>query len=301
VSSEKDEREMTMYDCPEPGIYPSIPFEAYCQWDAINHSRLARIDKSPLHAQTSPDFSGSDSIRFGHLVHSGRLEPQSVASRYAVMPAYEFMPENTTGKGEWSNSTATAFVKTSRAAFTEQAETDGKIVVKFREFAKMQRTLAVILDCPEAAECFINGQPELSIVWDDRTTGLRCKARIDYQQPDRLVDLKTSRDDGKSPLPEAFEWSLWSYNYYSQAAWYQSGWETLTGDKLPFWFCVVANTDPIQCIAAPVGEMSLMAGRQKNSERMELWESCERSGKWPGYRSPVLFELPDKYFPEEES
>jgi hypothetical protein len=46
--------------------------------------------------------------------------------------------------------------------------------------------------------------------------------------------------------------------------------------------------------------MSLMAGRQKNFERMELWESCERSGKWPGYRSPVLFELPDKYFPEVE-
>lgn len=281
--------------CPKPGIYPGVDFNTYCRWDAINHSKLCRIDKSPLHAKTPVDLSESKSIRFGHLVHSGRLEPDSVAMRYAVMPAYELMPENCTSKGEPSTSTATSFVKESRKAFYRVAEQLGKVVVTTEEFEQMNRTLEVILRCTKAAGCFFGGDAELSIVWQDKSTGLNCKARIDYRRPDRLTDLKTSRDDGSSPLPQSFEWSLWTYSYYSQAAWYQAGWKELTGEQLPFWFCVVANSAPIQCVAAPVGEVTLMAGRKKNQERLQLWHECESANSWPGYESPELFELPEKY------
>ena len=282
-------------ECPPVGIYPGIPFEGYCQWDAINHSKLSRIDKSPLHAKTPIDLSESRSIRFGQLVHSGRLEPESVVSRYAVMPDYHLMPENTTGKGEPSTSTATSFVKGRRAWFMEQIAGEGRTVVTAGEYDQMQDTLAAILQCKPAVECLRGGQPELSIVWQDKLTGLKCKARIDYKRHNRLTDLKTSRDDKSSPLPESFEWSLWTYSYYSQAAWYQDGWRQLTGEKLPFWFCVVTNSYPIQCIAAPVGDVSLSVGRDKNRLRMEKWKACEIMDSWPGYESPELFELPDKY------
>ena len=287
-------------ECPKPGMYPGIDFDTYCRWDAINHSKLSRIDKSPLHAKTPLDLSESKSIRFGHLVHSGRLEPQSVASRYAVMPAYELMPDNCTGKGEPSTSTATTFVKDSRKTFYRVADQMGKAVVTTDEFAQMQQTLAVIMACKRSAGCFVGGDAELSIVWEDKSTGLKCKARIDYRRPDRITDLKTSRDDGASPLPEAFEWSLWKYSYYSQAAWYQAGWKELTGEKLPFWFCVVANSLPIQCVSAPVGEITLMAGRKKNQDRLQRWLACQSADSWPGYESPELFELPEKYLMGED-
>ena len=282
-----------------PGIYHNVSFDEYCQWDAINHSKLVRIDKSPLHAKTPVDLSESKAIRFGHLVHSGRLEPDSVYARYVVMPQYELMPENKTDKGEPSTSTATKFVKTSRKAFYDVAQQMNKVVVTTEEFMQMQATLEVILQCERSAECFTGGDAELSIVWEDKSTGLRCKARIDYKRPDRLTDLKTSRDDGQFPLPQSFEWSLWTYSYYSQAAWYQAGWKALTGEKLPFWFVVVANSHPIQCVAAPVGEVSLEVGRKKNAERLQLWAECELANNWPGYESPELFELPEKYLAEE--
>ena len=278
-----------------PGIYTGVSFDDYCEWDAVNHSKLARIDKSPLHAKTVVDLSESKSIRFGHLVHSGRLEPDSVESRYAVMPAYELMAENTTGKGEPSTSTATTFVKDSRKSFYKAAAEMGKTVVTTEEYLQMKETLDVILRCPRSSGCFVGGDAELSIVWEDKETGVKCKARIDYKRPDRLTDLKTSRDDGKGPLPESFEWSLWTYSYYSQAAWYQAGWKALTGEKLPFWFVVVSNTHPIQCVAAPVGEVTLMAGRKKNQERLQAWADCLETGFWFGYQSPELFELPEKY------
>ncbi len=282
-------------ECPEPGVYSNVPFDIYREWNAVNHSKLARIDKSPLHARTPVDLSQSKSIRFGHLVHSGRLEPNSVESRYAVMPAYELMSENVTSKGEPSTSTSTAFVKDSRRVFYKAAELTGRTVVTAEEYEQMQETLSVILRCRRSAECFSDGESELSIVWTDKETGVKCKARIDYKRRDRITDLKTSRDESSRPLPESFEWSLWTYNYYSQAAWYQAGWKALTGEILPFWFCVVANTHPIQCVAAPVGEVSLIAGRKKNRERLQLWAECVKANSWPGYESPELFELPEKY------
>jgi len=282
-------------ECPPVGIYPGIPFEEYCQWDAINHSKLSRIDKSPLHAKTPIDLSESRSIRFGQLVHCGQLEFDSIVQRYAVMPDYHLMPENTTGKGEPSTSAATSFVKGRRAWFMEQIAGDGRSIASMDEFKQMDDTLMAILQCKPAVECLTDGQPELSIVWKDKYSGLRCKARIDYKRHDRLTDLKTSRDDRNDPLPESFAWSLWKFSYYSQAAWYQDGWFQLTGEKLPFWFAVVTNSYPIQCIAAPVGEVSLSVGRQKNLERIKKWMICVSFNQWPGYQSPPLFELPDKY------
>lgn len=285
--------------CPPPGIYPGIDFEAYRNWQAVNHSKLIRIDKSPLHTQVMPDISEKKAIRLGQLVHSGKLEPGSVAKRYAVMPAYELMPQNVTGKGEQSTSTATSFVKQCRKEFYQEAEAAGLTVITQEEYDNYLKILTAIDENKAVVDMVANGECELSIVWQDKPTGIRCKARIDCKSPNRLMDLKTSRDDNDRPLPESFEWSLWTYSYYSQAAWYQEGWRALTGDLLPFWFAVVGTAEPMQCIAAPVGAATLQLGRQKNRERIQAYAECHERGQWPGYSSPELFELPEKFFPQE--
>jgi len=288
-----------MTDCPEPGIYSGVSFTAYCEWPAINHSRLQRIDKSPLHCHELPASEKSPALRLGELVHAGKLEPDSVDARYAVMPQYEVSPENTDAKGNPSTSVATTYVKTKRSIFTEVMQQLGKTIVSQTQYEQCTACLNAMLDNDRVTDMVNRGQSEMSIVWTDPLTGLKCKARIDSVS-DVLMDLKTSRDDGDKPLPQSFEYSLWSYNYYTQAAWYQDGWFQLTGQRLPFWFAVVSTTPPIQCIAAPVGEMSLALGRKKNIERMATYARCHEAGVWPGYESPELFELPEKYFPETE-
>lgn len=283
--------------CPEPGVYEDVEFAEYCQWDAVNHSKLCRIDKSPLNTQIGPDFSGSSAIKFGQLVHTGRLEPDSVDKRYAVMPAFENDAENETATGKPSTSAATKYVDECRKEFAKLNVK--KTVVSQAEFRSLQNALGAISAEPQAVAKLTDGRPELSIVWHDPSTGLRCKARIDYKRDDGLADLKTSRDDSNRPLPESFEYSLWTYSYYTQAAWYQSGWEVLTGERLPFWFVVLGTGSPMQCVAAPVGEMTLRLGRDKNKERMATYKMCHDAGEFPGYESPAIFELPDKYFPDE--
>lgn len=276
-----------------------MSFEEYCNWDAINHSKLCRIDKSPLHCQHTRNFEKSSAIRLGQLVHSGRLESTSVADRYAVMPAFELLPENTTKDGKESKSAGTEFVKQSRKAFRARSINEGKTIVSEAEWQQYQNALDAILQCPKAIDLLDAAKTEVSIVWHDKSTGLRCKARLDIQATDRIGDLKTSRDDRDSPLPISFEYSLWTYNYFTQAAFYQTGWEAITGERLPYWFVVVGTDSPMQCVAAPVGEATLHLGRTKNMERLALYAACKEAGEFPGYDSPELFELPERYLPSE--
>ena len=286
--------------CPEPGIYHGVSFAEYHEWDAINHSRLPLIDKSPLHCFVGRSYEETDAMRFGSLVHCGKLEPESIAARYMVMPDYANHPDNVTSKGDKPASpAATSWYKTKRANFEEVAKQLGKLVVTQTLYDNLQLSLAAMLNENRITDAVNRGKTEVSIVWNDTTTGIKCKARLDCVS-DILLDLKTHEDvKSPSPLPVSFEWSMAQRNYYTQAAWYQEGWYQVTGQRLPFWFCVVSTTQPIQCIAAPVGEMTLRLGREKNQERLAMYAKCKASGVWPGYSSPELFELPEKYFPDE--
>lgn len=288
-------------NCREPGVHHGVPFSEYHEWDAINHSRLPLIDKSPLHCFVGRSYGETDAMRFGSLVHCGKLEPDSIAARYMVMPDYANHPDNVTSKGEKPLSlAATSWYKNKKAMFEEVARQLGKLVVTQPLYDNLQLSLAAMLTETRITDAVNRGRSEVSIVWHDRHTGIRCKARIDSVS-DILIDLKTHEDASRpTPLPISFEWSMAQRNYYTQAAWYQSGWEAVTGQRLPFWFCVVSTTPPIQCVAAPVMERSLRKGRKVNARRMELYARCKRSGVWPGYESPEGFELPEKYFDDED-
>jgi len=291
--------EKTDAACPPDGIYSDVPFEDYCEWDAINHSKLCRIDKSPLNCQHAKDFGASPAIRLGSLVHTGQLEPEELDKRYCVMPSYHLHPENVTGAGKPSTSNATEYVKQCKLDFQSVAVALGKTVVSQSEFDSLHDAMSAISKCKPAVDLLNGATTELSIVWTDADTDLTCKARIDIHTPYAIGDLKTSRDDKDWPLPMSFEHSLWQYNYYTQAAYYRHGWEVLTGECLPFWFVVVGTTPPMQCVAAPVGEVTLAVGYNKNKERLAVYAKCKRDDCFPGYESPELFELPERYLPSE--
>ena len=56
------------------------------------------------------------------------------------------------------------------------------------------------------------------------------RGRIDWLLPNAIVDLKTTIN----AAPSKFSRALIDYGYALQAAWYQEGYEALTGERLPF-------------------------------------------------------------------
>lgn len=291
---EAAEPEAPSDDCPPVGIYEDVPFEDYCKWDAVNQSRLKLLERSPEHYREAGSGEVSKALLFGELCHVAVLEPDELHKRFAVMPAYELDPRNVTKQGKQSKSKVCEFYKESKAAFEADAAEKGQTVVEQSVFDQAEAT-AIAVRRNELAVQFLNGQREVSIIWNDTATGIRCKARIDNVSADGLTDLKTCPD----PNPHEFERSIWKYGYHRQAAWYVDGWESLTGVALPFRIVAVGKDAPLQCCAAVVDSLSVNIGRAENKEALAYLLECRQTQNWPGYENPVCWSLPafvtDKY------
>lgn len=274
-------------DCPPAGIYEDVPFDDYCKWDAVNQSRLKLLERSPEHYREADSGEVSKALLFGELCHVAVLEPDELHKRFAVMPAYELDPRNVTKKGKQSKSKVCDFYKESKAVFEADADEKGQTVVEQSAFDQATDT-ADAVNRNELAVQFLTGQREVSIIWNDTSTGIRCKARIDNVCADGLTDLKTCPD----PHPQEFERSIWKYGYYRQAAWYIDGWEALTGDVLPFRIVAVGKETPRQCCAAEMDSLSVTIGRAENQEALAHLLECRQLQSWPGYENPVCWSLP---------
>jgi hypothetical protein len=77
---------------------------------------------------------------------------------------------------------------------------------------------------------------EVSIFWEDSSTGLECKAKIDLMTSGLILDWKTSINACNT---RALRRDIANYKYYWQAAWYTLAVEKLTGLRPNFVFCFV--------------------------------------------------------------
>ena len=153
------ETELPSEDCPAPGVYTGVSFSEYCEWDAINHSRLPLIDKSPLHCFVGRSYDETKAMRFGSLVHCGKLEPDAIAQRYMVMPDYLNHPDNVTSNGDKPASpAATSWYKNKKANFDEVANQLGKLVITQKEYDDLQLSLAAMLTEKRITDAVNRGQ-----------------------------------------------------------------------------------------------------------------------------------------------
>ncbi len=278
----------------KPGIYEDVPFEDYCRWGAVNVSTLKQMRISPAHYLASWQgllHKDSKPMRFGRLVHTGQLEPLTLAERYAVVPDYHLMPENVKKDGGPSKSKGTTYYKNKRAAF-EQAN-ENKEIVEHDDYQNMYRTVLAV-SANERASGLLNqrGRYELSICWEDPNTQLLCKARIDKElaKDGGIADLKTTRD------PEWFNWDLWKFGYHLQAAWYRKGWAIATGRaKEPFWLVAVGPGDSPVCtsLAAPVSGDLLHIGETEIIQLLGKVRGCMDEDNWPNIEQPEEWTGPD--------
>lgn len=288
-----------MSDTMKPGIHEDIDFADYCKIDAVNASRLKCMAISPehYHCQDFPEETLSQ--RFGQMVHTLLLEREKLEERFSFVPDYHLSPKNITKAGTQSQRRGTEYEKAAKADFKEAvlaSVNPGDPVPTFLtkdDFRMSEKMLAAITRDAAVNDCLKQSDEarnELTIVWEDEATGLLCKARIDRALPDRLVDIKTTR---LADLSE-FHRHIHNYQYHNQAAWYQDGWRTLTGDTLPFWFVAINKSLPIQCNAAQLHPSKIAEGRQLNRQYMIAVEHCKKTNKWPGSVSPAFWCEPEE-------
>lgn len=198
------------------------------------------------------------------------------------------------------------------AAFELEQLAAGREVLSDREYERCLRIRDALARQPWRGALLDGpGLVELSVLWTDDDSGVRCKARCDrlslsYQRPDWpepapvVVDIKTSEDAS----PEGFRRSISRYGYHVQArlqleglayhdprTWLDPG--TLEVRPEQYVWLVLEKAEPFEAaLYSPSTEMLDEAGLRVR-HALALWRECERSGHWPGFPGePQLLDLP---------
>lgn len=301
----------------KPGIYFDMDFETeYVRIPAINKSRLSLAKLSLAHYYHAPPGDDSPAFRMGSLVHSGKLEPEKLADRYVVIP--ESLVEETqriaksdeeVNKGRkpaerfqpYASPKASAVYKRLLAAF--MVKHPGKQEVSQEWFDNLAGMLRSMAECDRTERLFASGWPEVTILWNDPETGLRCKGRIDWLCEDGdMADLKTAAD--------VSDWSLDKWDYHLQAASYLEGfghaWDQMTAGsrkKFPksldphhrrglvgskkspgfrprdFHFVVVEKTRPWTVLSAPADHQTIDVGAAEYHYLLRAVAGAEKARK----------------------
>lgn len=259
--------------CPEPGVYEGVDFSTYEAWPAASNSALSKLYQSPSHlrAYLNRETEDSQSLVMGRAIHCAVLEPDDFAGRFG-----RFVGDRRTKEGK------------AQFASLSGLFGDGK-VLKAEEFDRCVKVRDAVF-CHRWSVRLLDGQKEVSIVWDDPASGVRCKARLDCYTPQlnggAVVDLKSTRDASRRGFARAVR----EYGYYRQAAFYLTG-ARAVGFQVEHFVNIAVESDvPFNVQPYRMNEGAIDAGQQ---ELVKLLYDYKRlmeipRSEWPvGYSAEV--------------
>lgn len=265
------------------GEYRNMRAEDYHAIDAIGSTGLRLLARSAWHYANRLPVTPTKAMLRGTLVHCAQLEPDALASRFAVVPANA--PRKPT-PAQWAAKKSNEDSQIAKAWWTEFAAANtGKTFITADEYATTQAQLEAINACPELAELFSTGYSETSVFWIDEATGAYCKARPDWVHGHddgsvTLVDLKATADES----PRGFARTVATMGYHRQQAHYMRGYAAATGRRVRrFIFATVSSTPPVLAVPYVLDAETTAQGQDECAELLHLLTTCQRTNTWPSY------------------
>lgn len=292
--------------CPEPGVYDDVPFATYLAWDAASNSRLGKLvpPSTPAHlkAYLEEPAPSTKAQREGRVLHACVLEPDVFEREYRLADqciATTKKGAQCSKPGNWPIQGGGWLCTTHLDAAVRAGEAptvdDDVVTMSEKELALATRARDAIQAHPVAAGFLRaeDGQTELSLVWDDPATGVRCKARIDFYSRSTaggtLMDLKGTTNASV----DFFTRDAFKYGYFRQGAFYLTGANELGLPAAHYAILAVEKTAPFamrvhriteQAVGylPPPDEPAFHYARQMRA-LLKLYERCMTSGDFPAY------------------
>ena len=274
-------------ETPDPGVYSGVPAADYFAWDAISNSSLREAKRSPLHYKSQQPVQPTDAMRLGSLIHAGKLEPHALLEEYAVLPEAEFVRRTVEANScTERGAKRTTYYADLVAKWEEQNK--GKVAISEAELADLRGVVLALASHSRSCEYFSGGEAEVAIVWHDKFTGLKCKARIDFwaKSAGRISDLKTTDDVSQ------FAYKIDAWDYHRQMAFYGDGLQTLGYPVVERCVVAVERNAPYGVAAAPISPTDICEGRREYGDLLVQIKLADMSGEWRGYEDPDEWERP---------
>lgn len=124
---------------------------------------------------------------------------------------------------------------------------------------------------------------EQTLIWQDKETGLWCKARPDGLSEKYLLEAKTAA----SCKPSDFSMALGEHGYFMQAAWCIEGWKAVTGgDFIDLVYLVQRKKPPHLVMPFRPTQEAIMQGMERNRTNLRTLARCMEKNDWHKYREP---------------
>src|SRR5438477_1003574 len=220
------------------------------------------------HSPWNPLYEPETKIEFdiGVAAHLAVLEPERQADSIVLIEAGDY--------------------RTTKARETrDAARAAGKVPLLPYQVDIVRAITRSIRAHPIASEAFRGGEAEMTLIWSDPETGVRCKARPDYLPAHGrwLVDLKTAA----SANPRSWRDQAYRLGYHARAAWYLDSAAAVLG-QIPeeYWFVIVEKEPPYLVSVVSFDTDGLAWGRIANRKACQRFAVSAAANEWPGYREP---------------
>lgn len=275
----------------DDALLPDVPYAVYHAWDARRSSVLRHARTSAAHlrlAALKGEEDETPATELGIGVHCAILEPAAFEQRYS--------------RGLAARPRRGRVNMAAHAAFELEQFASGREVLPDAQYEKCLRIRDALVRQPWRGALLDGpGITELSVLWTDDDSGVRCKSRCDrvtlsYQHPSWpapapvIVELKSSRD----ATPDGFRHTLSKLSYHVQArmqlealayhdprTWLDPGTLEVRPEQL-IWLVLETEKPWEAALYSPSTEMLEEAGRRLR-HALALWRDCESSGRWPGF------------------
>jgi hypothetical protein len=227
-------------------------------------------------------------LAFGRAAHTAVLEPDHFAARYVEAERCAA----TTKKGDRCKKMGTTVLRDCLQVCSthwllhadELGQQEILSPADWRHCLGMRDAVHAI----ERAHNMLEGlaDVEVSVRWDDKETGVPCKARWDGCAEFAggcILDFKTTIDAS----PREFERSIFKYGYHRQGAMYL---EAAAAHGIPAKHYVIIASEKVPPYATAIyrlTEGAIAVGSDQIRDLLEKYGDCSACGIWPGFSTEV--------------
>lgn len=283
----------------EAGAYLDVPMSRYhgeecCVGPSISGTGLKKLSsdkgqrtkgKTPRHfweqSYLNPNRRplDTDALRLGRAFHDALLQPEFWSGPQS---AYHRLPEGFSRAAKVKMAVDIAEADAAIAA--------GLCVVSPDEVALIDAMVVAARADPLFAALLGKGEPEVTLAWQDKETGVWCRARPDFMLHNHAFALNVKTDVDASF--DGFSKSIGKFGYAQSAALELDGYAAVFGEAPSAFLHPVIEKpakgawQPGDFIATALWELpveDIERGRWLNRRALRLFADCLAADKWPSY------------------
>jgi exodeoxyribonuclease VIII len=266
------------------GAVRDISLQEYLRLVGVNWSSVAKMNTSALryHDELLDPPEPTAPMILGSAIHTAVLEPQKFEAQWALFDGRR----GTNAYKDW------------------QAEHPDQTALSASEWDQCMGAAYAVHRLPQgrdARRVMRNARRELSLIWTDPATGIRCKCRPDLlrmtREQDRTLGVWELSDVKTTASVDARKFGRLSAEmlYHGKMAFAVRGIEAIFG-RLPVRVSIIGveQKRPHDVAVFPLDPDVLYAGDQLVTKLLRQLKTCRRRRTWPGrYDQPVTLDFPE--------